>query len=119
MDKMQVNIATEPLTPLLVGRDGLVDFYLTLRVHRRVVWLAQRSMAGTGVVPLVACLLRYAVVLLNEFHLPLGLKQFQHQRNCCPHDATPDDERIDLRTHDLEGRVARRFLVMQQRSFVL
>ena len=53
-------------------------------------------MAGTGVMPLVACLLRYAVVLLNEFHLPLGLKQFQHQRNCCPHDATPDDERIDL-----------------------
>ena len=53
-------------------------------------------MTGARVVPLVGRLLRHAVMLLDELHLPLRLQQLEHQRDRGAHDAAADDERVDL-----------------------
>ena len=82
-----------------LGIDGprLADVHLArLRDDGRVVGLAERRVSRPGVVPLVGRLRTHAIQLLDQADVPLGLQELEHDGDRRAHDATADNERVDI-----------------------
>lgn len=92
VDEVRPELARD--VELLIDVDRLGDVDVAVGIGRRVVELAQRGVAGAGVVPRVRAFAGDVVEALVDADIPLRLELSQQRRQRGAHDAAADEDDV-------------------------